>query len=104
ELAGRATAVAMAKVEEQGQAVSCGAGCGACCRQLVAISFVEARALADLVAALPSQRRAEIRARFADGVRRLEEAGLLDPAQPPGQRALQVNDLADRGQMTREVS
>lgn len=65
-------------VEAQGQRVSCTAGCGACCRQLVPISEVEARHVRDLIDGLPEPRRTEIRARFAEARRRLEEAGLLE--------------------------
>ncbi len=48
-----------------GRAVTCRAGCGACCRQIVPVSPSEARGLAALVAALPPGRRAAIEARFA---------------------------------------
>jgi Fe-S-cluster containining protein len=64
--------------EEQGKKVSCKKGCGACCRQLVPISEVEARAIADLVNDLPEPRRSQVRARFAEARRRLEESGMLD--------------------------
>lgn len=70
----------------RGKDISCRAGCGACCRQLVAISAVEAQALHELVERMPEERRAVIRERFAAGIRRLEEAGLLDPREPPGRR------------------
>ncbi len=48
--------------------VSCKAGCGACCRQAVPISEVEAYQLADLVAAMPEPRQSVIRKRFADAL------------------------------------
>jgi Fe-S-cluster containining protein len=64
--------------EDKGEKISCKAGCGACCRQLVPISEIEARRIGELVEAMPEPRRTEIRARFADDHRRLEEAGLLD--------------------------
>src|SRR5262245_21472339 len=51
----------------EGKDISCRAGCGACCRQIVAISAVEAKSLADLVAGMPAERQAVIRQRFADG-------------------------------------
>src|SRR5262245_40160045 len=65
-------------VEQSGQHVSCKKGCGACCRNLVAISEVEARRLRSVVDNLPEPRRSEVRARSADALRRLGEAGLLD--------------------------
>src|SRR5580700_4908634 len=58
--------VAVKAVEDKGKTISCKAGCGACCRQLVPISETEARAIADLVEQLPEPRRAEIRRRFID--------------------------------------
>lgn len=65
-------------VEKHGQSVSCKKGCGACCRQMVPISQVEARAIRDLVDRLPEPRRSEIRTRFADACRRLSDQGLLE--------------------------
>jgi Fe-S-cluster containining protein len=62
----------------EGLAISCRSGCGACCRQLVPISEVEARLIRDLVEGFPEPRRSTILARFAEARRRLEEAGLLD--------------------------
>jgi Fe-S-cluster containining protein len=64
--------------ESQGRRISCKKGCGACCRQLVPISEVEARHIAALVEALPEPRRSQVRARFAEARRRLAEAGLLE--------------------------
>src|SRR4051812_25330059 len=37
---------AVAEVETTGKAISCRAGCGACCRQVVPVSESEARAIA----------------------------------------------------------
>jgi Fe-S-cluster containining protein len=75
---------AVRAAEEAGSPVSCRAGCGACCRQLVAISEVEARRLRAVVEDLPEPRRSEVRARFADARRRLDEAGLLDRLRSAG--------------------
>lgn len=69
-----------------GKDISCRAGCGACCRQIVAISAVEAQSLRELVDRMPEEHREAIRARFAAGIRALEDGGLLDAAAPPGQR------------------
>ena len=64
-------------VEAAGEKISCTKGCGACCRNLVAISEVEARRLRAVVDALPEPRRATVLARFRDARARLERAGLL---------------------------
>lgn len=70
------TGVGMAEV--RGQKVSCTKGCGACCRQLVPISEVEARRIRAVIEELPEPRRSIVRTRFAEARRRLEAAGLLD--------------------------
>jgi Fe-S-cluster containining protein len=95
-IAARISEVTKRRAAGEGRQVSCTKGCGACCRQLVAISYVEALAIQDLVSRLPPERQAVVRARFADSVRRLEEAGLLDPREPRGDRAIQVRRLGDK--------
>ncbi len=65
------------QLEAEGRAISCRAGCGACCRQLVPLAPSEARALARLVDALPEPRRSLIRGRFESALERLEAADLL---------------------------
>jgi Fe-S-cluster containining protein len=67
---------AVAAVEQDGQRVSCAKGCGACCRQMVPVSPVEARELARIVAAMPPERAAAVRRRFADARQRMEAANL----------------------------
>lgn len=67
----------------QGRAISCRAGCGACCRQLVPIAEAEARRIRDLVASMPEPRLAEISERFARARDRLDEAGLLEKLSEP---------------------
>jgi Fe-S-cluster containining protein len=49
---------------EAGKPVSCRAGCGACCRQLVPISEPEALHIAELVESLPPDQAAAVRERF----------------------------------------
>ena len=63
--------------EEQGRTISCAKGCGACCRQIVPLAEVDARAVARLVDELPEPRRSVVRERFARAKERLAEAGLL---------------------------
>ena len=67
----------------EGLAVSCGKGCGACCRQLVPISAIEARRLGEVVDQMPEPRKSTILARFEDAKRRLREAGLLEKLREP---------------------
>jgi Fe-S-cluster containining protein len=77
-LANAVVAAAVEDVVEQGETVSCKKGCGACCRQLVPISQVEARRIRDLVQELPEPRRSQIRARFAEAREALRKSGLLE--------------------------
>jgi Fe-S-cluster containining protein len=70
------TGVAVELAADEGRQVSCRAGCGACCRQLVPIAGDEAYQLAALIEALPLPRRSTILARFAAARAQLEAAGL----------------------------
>ncbi len=63
--------------KEAGKPVSCRAGCGACCRQLVPVSEPEALHIAELVQALPPDRASEVRERFRAALEALG-ASLLD--------------------------
>jgi Fe-S-cluster containining protein len=67
---------AVEAVEENGELVSCCKGCGACCRQLVPVTQTEALHLAALVEAMPEEKQAEVRARFAAAITKLAEAGI----------------------------
>ena len=102
-ISGPTTAIALERERAAGRAISCRAGCGACCRQLVAISVVEAESLARLVAAMPEEHAAVTRARFAAALKRLEEAGLLSPHEAPGDRALVGGETDDAGLARRNV-
>jgi Fe-S-cluster containining protein len=87
-------------VEKAGYSVSCRAGCGACCRQMVPLSLFEAELLADWINTLPEERRSELEARFDAALLQLRDAGLLarmDPtlrvAGSPEEKALIVEYL-----------
>ncbi|HWQ85408.1 YkgJ family cysteine cluster protein [Brevundimonas sp.] len=69
---------ATARVEAEGREISCRAGCGACCRQLVPVAPAEARALARLVEAMPEPRRERVRRRFDAALDTLEPLGLME--------------------------
>jgi Fe-S-cluster containining protein len=68
----------VAEVERRGRRIPCRAGCGVCCRQPVPAAEAEAVYLAELVEAMPPERRAAVRQRFVDALARLEQDGLLD--------------------------
>ncbi|MCU1236408.1 MAG: hypothetical protein JWP63_4375 [Candidatus Solibacter sp.] len=78
EISGELQRVAVNRVEREGKHVSCRAGCGACCRQIVPVSEPEARVLAQLVESLPPERRDRVKRRFRDALAALDAAGLLD--------------------------
>lgn len=65
-------------LEETGRTVSCKAGCGACCNQVVPIADFEAHAIAELIERMPEERRTHVRQRFADAERRLAAIKPLD--------------------------
>ena len=76
----------VARIEREGRSISCKAGCGACCRQMVPISKTEARRLAEVVAEMPDERRRQVEERFADAVEHFGSVGLLEAttaSQPP---------------------
>src|SRR5262245_41191886 len=50
----------VAQSEAEGNPISCRAGCGACCSQLVPLSEGEARYIAGVVAAMPAERQAAV--------------------------------------------
>jgi Fe-S-cluster containining protein len=58
--------------------ISCRAGCGACCRQLVPLAESEALYLNDLVERMEPDRRAAIVSRFEEIVDKLKSVGMLE--------------------------
>ncbi len=81
-----AVQIAVRNTEQEGWAVSCQKGCGACCRQPVPISESEARAIRQLVDSMPEPRCSQVRTRFHEARVRLAAAGLLEPFLRPTQR------------------
>ena len=65
-------------VQQSGKSISCKAGCGACCRQPVPISEIEAYQIAELVESMPEPRRTEIKRRFAEAFEHFERSGWLE--------------------------
>ena len=67
QMANAFVGISSESVEREGNAISCKAGCGACCRQPVPLAEIEAYQLAELVAQMPEPQQSVIRKRFADG-------------------------------------
>jgi Fe-S-cluster containining protein len=61
-----------------GRRISCKAGCGTCCRQLVPISVTEARQLPQLIESLGEAHRGRVQARFNEAVLKLRASSLWD--------------------------
>lgn len=61
-----------------GTPLSCRAGCGSCCRQLVPVSLFEAEALTRWMRSLPEDRRTELEERFHRALSALRDAGVID--------------------------
>ena len=78
ELCNGATALAIRHSESLGKKVTCGPGCGVCCRQLVPLSIPEAIFLAEHVTGFAPQRSAALQKRFTDARSILRHNGLLD--------------------------
>ncbi len=66
------------EIQASGAAISCRAGCGACCRQMVPLSIFEAEALTAWLATLPEAEMIPIRERFHRTLSTLRDAGVLD--------------------------
>jgi Fe-S-cluster containining protein len=64
-------------VHSEGHRISCHAGCGACCRQLVPLSLFEAEYLAAWIRTLPEARQAVLAMRFHNALIALRDAGIL---------------------------
>ncbi len=71
-----------AEAEAAGHPVSCRAGCGACCRQLVPLSVFEAEALAGWIRALPEVQQQAMEGRFRGALLALRDAGVLERLNP----------------------
>lgn len=80
------TELAIRRSDAEGKKVSCNAGCGVCCRQLVPLSIPEAIFLAEYIYQQPADRSQLIRSLFADAVSRINQAGLLDRIRTIDQR------------------
>lgn len=91
-LASAISTMAEEDAKSAGREVSCRAGCGACCRQLVPISPDEAIALAQLIDGFEPGRKTRVLARFAEAVAELNRRGVLDALR----RFDQVEDAAER--------
>lgn len=103
EISEGVTKIAIAGVVAEGKSVSCKEGCAACCRPLIPIAPAEAVRLAEVVEAMPKERRRRVKERFEKAVRRMEEIGLLDRRAPRGRSAL-LSTKTDGTEAWNEIS
>ena len=75
--------LAIESAQAEGKAISCKAGCGACCRQLVPLSETEARHIDQVIHNLPEERRAIVQSRFVQAREGLARSGLLERLRSP---------------------
>lgn len=64
--------------ERKGKKISCKAGCGACCKQPVPVTLLEAEYLNRLIMNMPEKQQQKVRAGFAHTIKTVTEAGLLE--------------------------
>jgi Fe-S-cluster containining protein len=76
------------QLAQAGRIVSCKAGCGACCRQMVPLTIFEAEALTAWIRSLPESQQQQLAQRFHQALTKLAAAGLID-------RMVEENWLAD---------
>ena len=68
---------AVKQAVDAGLSVSCKAGCGACCRQMVPVSIFEAQALGQWIRTLPIEQQQALEARFHQTLLALRDTGII---------------------------
>ena len=66
------------QLSQMGRTISCKAGCGACCRQMVPLSIFEAEALSTWIRSLPQVHQKELERRFDEVLRKFAASGFID--------------------------
>ncbi len=70
--------IAIDKITENGKTISCKAGCGACCRQIVPISKIEAHQIAKIIRGMPPAKRRKVVKRFNKAFETFTAIGLFE--------------------------
>src|ERR1700738_948575 len=68
---------AVREASKVGLSISCKAGCGACCRQMVPISIFEAQAMGQWIRTLPPEQQQVLEARFHQTLLALKDTGII---------------------------
>ncbi|HEY0785198.1 MAG TPA: YkgJ family cysteine cluster protein [Acidobacteriaceae bacterium] len=82
KLTNTVVAATVEQVQAGGAQISCHAGCGACCRQLVPLSVFEAEALAQWIRSLPAEQQDDLQHRFHTTLLTLRDSGVLARLKP----------------------
>jgi Fe-S-cluster containining protein len=69
---------AVEQSEAAGYPISCKAGCGACCRQMVPVSIFEAQDLGEWIRSLPVDQQKALEGRFHQTLLALKDTGIID--------------------------
>lgn len=86
-LSDKITDLVVTSAQKMGKPLSCREGCGACCRQPVPITQVEARSIAEWLNQQPQERQTALRERFHQAAARLEESGIAQELRSPANRS-----------------
>ena len=65
------------EAEAAGHPISCRAGCGACCRQMVPVSIFEVQALGNWIRTLPEDQQRALEERFHQTLVALRDSGII---------------------------
>ena len=74
---------AIQRVEQEGKELSCRAGCGACCRQMVPLSPPEAFYLIDMIDSFSAEKKEKLLGRFERIEAELEGQKMIEPLLAP---------------------
>ncbi len=74
---------AIKKEEEAGRKISCGPGCGVCCRQMVPVSAPEAFYIVGVIHSLSPEMRTEVTKKFSEIEAILMEKGMVEELMAP---------------------
>jgi Fe-S-cluster containining protein len=78
ELVNGAVALAIKRAQREGRTLSCKAGCGVCCCQLVPVAPAEVFSMVDRIRSMPAEQRLPILNRFQEIENSLGKTGLLE--------------------------
>lgn len=76
QFADKIVQIGVDEASKAGKQISCKKGCGACCAQLVPVTEIEIRYIADMIKSMPKPMKKVIMLRFDAARQKLQDAGL----------------------------